>query len=446
MKDLLLIYNARLVDANIDRKKSAILLSGSKIAGFPEKDALKKLLTDDKVAKFNAQGAAVMPGFIDTHAHFRDPGLTQKEDITTGSMAAAAGGYTTCVLMPNTNPVCSSQKMAEENIAKAKEAGFCNVIQSVSITKDFDGKTISHLETLNPKVVPVITEDGKEVMDSGVMFDAMCTAAKKKLIVACHCEDPFLAAKARPYRMDALKIIHGTSAKLSSTEKTKAVNLLKTADALLAQAEDAATLRNIRLAKDAGCHIHLCHVSTEVCVEAAKKAKAEGQKITFEITPHHIGLSGEKAPNIFNLVNPPLRSEKDRQALINALKDGTADCIGTDHAPHTAEDKKIGAPGFSGIETSFAVCNTVLVKENGMSLKQLSKLMSANPAEILGLKNVGLLEEGYDADLTIVDTEKEWKVCGEEFASKGKFTPLEGKKLTGQVVATFLKGNITFQA
>lgn len=440
MKNLLLIYNARLVDANIDKKNSAILLSGSKIAGFPEKDTLKKLLADDSVAKFNAHGSTVMPGFIDTHAHFRDPGLTQKEDITTGSMAAAAGGYTTCVLMPNTNPVCSSQKMAEENIAKAKEAGYCNIIQTVSITKDFDGKTISHLESLNPKVVPVITEDGKEVMDSAVMFDAMCLAAKKKLIVACHCEDPFLAAKARPIRTEALKELH------EKNNKTKAAALLKTADALLAQAEDTATLRNIRLAKDAGCHIHLCHVSTEVCVEAAKKAKAEGQKITFEITPHHIGLSGEKAPNIFNIVNPPLRSEKDRAALIKALKDGTADCIGTDHAPHTAEDKKNGAPGFSGIETAFAVCNTVLVKENGMSLKQLSKLMSANPAEILGLKNIGLLEEGFDADITIVDTEKEWKVCGEEFASKGKFTPLEGKKLTGQVVATFLKGNITFQA
>lgn len=438
MKDLLLIYNARLIDSNIDRKNSAILISGSKIAGFPEKAAVKEMLADDKVSKFNAQGATVMPSFIDTHAHFRDPGLTQKEDIITGSMAAAAGGYGTVVLMPNTNPVVSSQKMAEENNCKAKEAGFCNLIQSVSITKDFDGKTIDHLNSLNAKVVPLITEDGKEVMDSSLMLKAMEIAAKKKIIVSCHCEDPFLAASARPLRQEALKSMKSNPA--------KAVKLLQEADEILSCAEDTATDRNLRLAKTAGCHIHLCHVSTEHCIKSAELAKNDGVNVTYEITPHHIYFESGKAPAIFNIVNPPLRKKSDRDALIKALIDSKACCIGTDHAPHTMEDKKNGAPGFSGIETAFAVCNTILCRENKMPLKQLSALMSRNPAQLLGLKTKGLLEEGFDADLVVVDTEKQWTVCGEEFASKGKFTPLEGKKLTGQVIATFLNGKIVFQA
>ena len=368
------------------------------------------LLKDPKVSSFNARGLTLMPSFIDMHAHFRDPGLTQKEDIETGSKAAAAGGYGLLVLMPNTNPVISSQEAALANDKKAADFGFADVIQSVSITKDFDGKTISHLEELNAKSVPVITEDGKEVADSDVMFRAMCTAAKKKLIVACHCEDPSLAAAARPLRKEAL--------------------------------ENAAA--DMRLAEQSGCRLHLCHVSTAKCIEAVHRAKKEGIKVTCEITPHHLGLSENKT-NIFHIVNPPLRSESDRKALVKALLDGTADVISTDHAPHTLEDKAAGSPGFSGLETSFAVCNTVLVKQNGMKLKKLSELMSAKPAEILGIKDRGLLQEGFDASLVLVDPDKQWTVRGEEFASKGKYTPLEGKKLTGTIAATFLHGKIVYQ-
>ncbi|MBQ0039077.1 MAG: dihydroorotase [Treponema sp.] len=436
MKNLL-IYNARLVDANMDRKNSAVFIKNGKISDFPAKQTVKEMLGDDSIEKIDAKGAVVMPAFIDTHAHFRDPGLTQKEDIITGSMAAAKGGYGTCVLMPNTSPVCSSQKMAQENIAKAKEAGYCNVIQSVSITKDFDGKTISHLDSLDPKVVPLITEDGKEVMDSALMLEAMKKAAAKKIIVSCHCEDPHLAAAARPLRMEALKI--------KEKDPKKAAALLNQADEILACAEDSATDRNLRLAKTAGCHIHLCHVSTEHCVKSAEAAANDGVNVTYEITPHHIWFESGKAPVVFNIVNPPLRKKSDRLALIEALKKEKALCIGTDHAPHTAEDKKNGAPGFSGIETAFAVCNTVLCQENKMPLRQLSKLMSANPAGLLGLKNKGLLEKGYVADIAIVDVEKTWTVRGADFASKGKFTPLEGKKLCGKVMATILGGKVVYQ-
>ena len=439
MKKYLLIYNAHLIDKNFEKKNSAILVEEKKIVGFPTKEAVKALLADtkNKVTCFDAKGAVVMPAFIDTHAHFRDPGLTQKEDLESGSWAAAQGGYGTVVLMPNTNPVVSSESLALHNNEVAEKLGAVKVIQSVSITKDFDGKTISHLEKINSKKIPLITEDGKEVADSAVMFKAMKLAAKNKLIVSCHCEDPALASEAKVYRTNALNA-------LKKKNKTEAKKNLEKANELLALAEDTATSRNIRLAEDAGCRLHLCHVSTARCVEEVKASRARGNtKLTFEVTPHHLGLSSEKE-NIFQIVNPPLRSESDRQVLVKALLDGTATCIGTDHAPHTAQDKENGAPGFSGIETSFAVCNSVLVKENGMSLKKLSELMSANAAELLGLTDRGLLEEGMTADLAVVDPDAVWTVRGEEFASKGKYTPLEGKKLSGKVLATVHEGKVVF--
>lgn len=180
MKDRLLIYNARLVDRDRDIKKGAILIEGKKIAGFPTKDAVKKMMDDPKVSKFDARGNTVLPSFVDMHVHMRDPGQTQKEDLRSGCMAAAAGGYGTVVLMPNTNPVISSQDMAVFNDNKGNDLGFCRVIQSVSITKDFDGKTISHLDKLNSKIVPLITEDGHEVASSAVMLNAMKTAKEKR--------------------------------------------------------------------------------------------------------------------------------------------------------------------------------------------------------------------------------------------------------------------------
>lgn len=443
--NLLLIYNARLVDAATDIKHGALLLKGSKIEGQPTKEALKELLADESVAKFDARGCTVMPSFIDMHAHFRDPGFTQKEDIESGCHAAAAGGFGTLVLMPNTKPVVSSMALAEENDRKARDCGLAQVIQSISITKDFGGRDISHLADIDAKLVPLITEDGHEVEDSSVMFRAMQEAARKKLIVACHCEDPFLAAAARPLRKEALELLAANKGKPSAAQKKKAAALLSEANTLLELAEDTATFRNIRLAGEAGCRLHLCHVSTARSMEAVRQAKAAGMHISCEVTPHHLSLEGSKAPFLFQIVNPPLRSEADRLAVVQALIDGTADVIATDHAPHTTEDKLAGSPGFSGLETAFASSYTTLVLGEGMSMSMLSSLMSARPAELLGLRDRGLLQPGFLADITIVDTETCWTVRGEEFASKGTYTPLEGKKLCGDIAATFFRGNIVFQ-
>ena len=439
----LLIYNARLVDASLD-KKGALLIKGGKIHSLLNSEQSRKLLNQEGIDKFDAKGLVLLPSFIDMHAHFRDPGQTQKEDIASGCAAAAAGGFGTLVLMPNTAPVVSLQKEAQANDKKAEQTGLAHVIQSVSITSRFDGSTISHLNELNKSIVPLITEDGHEVTDSSVMLSAMKIAAKKGLIVSCHSEDPFLAQAARPLRKAALELLKKNKGNPSPEQKKEAAAYLRQADALLAAAEDAATYRNIRLAELAGCHVHLCHVSTRQSLQAVIDAKKRGVNVTCEITPHHIGLSS-KGTNVFNIVNPPLRSEEDRLFLIQALKKGDADVIATDHAPHTMQDKADGSPGFSGLETAFAVCNTTLVKENGFTLKRLSELMSAKPAALLGLKKRGLLAEGYEADLTLVDPERIWTVRGENFASKGKFTPLEGKKLAGQIQASFLSGKLVFE-
>jgi dihydroorotase len=487
---MLLVYNARIVDKNTD-KKGALLVDGKRIKSLlteaeaknlvngkaaaernklllKKKDAQKKQLAsvakklDKKEAElmkyykdllhletFDAQGLTVMPSFIDMHAHFRDPGFTQKEDMESGCRAAVAGGYGTVVLMPNTKPVISYEAQAEANDMHAKAFNIVNVIQSASITSNFDGVSISHLNTLNQKKVPLITEDGHEVENPFVMLAAMISAAQKKLIVSCHCEDPSLAAQAKQFRNQALSLLP------KKANLKKAASLLTTANKYLEVAEDISTTRNIRLAESAGCHIHLCHVSTAKCIEAVRAAKKQAAKkspfsITCEVTPHHLGLTGTSAPNIFHIVNPPLRSEEDRRALIEALFDGTADCISTDHAPHTAEDKASGSPGFTGLETSFALCNTVLVKgknnpyQRVIPLSKLSALMSANPAAILGLSKRGLLAPGYEADFVVVDPDKCWTVHSATFASKGKYTPLEGKKVIGKVMGTFFNGKKVF--
>ena len=476
---ILLIYNARLLDESTDSPGAVLSIEGKIRSVFQgcfttEKAAselAKAILIENKIDEnsavefFNAEGLTVTPSFIDMHVHLRDPGLTQKEDLESGLRAAVAGGYGTVVAMPNTNPVVSTGEQAKELRERAKALNLANMFQVCSITRNFEGKDVSHINELNPEEVPVISEDGKEVASSAIMLEGMKNAASRKLIVACHCEDPELAAAAKPFRKKALEIMkeYNLSAWGISKNQKKAPekamkeiqDALSNANELLALAEDIATERNLELAENAECHIHLCHVSTAKSIEAARRAKKKiseskfdlsdtGFSVTCEVTPHHIGLCGTEEPYIRALVNPPLRPENDRLALIEAIRDGTVDCISTDHAPHTAEDKAAGAPGFTGLETSFGVCNTKLVKECKISAKKLSQLMSANPARILKL-NKGLLKTGFDADLTLVNPDEEWKVEPKNFFSKGKATPFEGEILSGTVKAVFISGKKVFE-
>ena len=466
---MLVIYNANLVDKNISQKGYIVcdegkIISVNKnygekpvdpvITGAPSKSATGDTADSTAPSKsdityYDAQGLTLMPAFIDMHAHFRYPGQPQKEDLDSGLAAAKNGGFGTLVLMPNTNPVISSYDQAMSVINEARAKKMSNIFQTASITKNFEGRDTSHILNLNQNEIPVITEDGHDVLSSDIMLDGMKKAASKNIIVSCHCEDPDLAVRARGYRQKALALMKEykipawgvipSDVKVPQNILDEISKNLSEANELLRTAEDTFTERNIKLAHDAGCKIHICHVSTKGALESVQLAKQKEWNCTCEVTPHHIALTGEKIPEILALVNPPLRTKVDHDCVIAALRDGTIDTISTDHAPHTADDKAAGAPGFTGSETAFAVCNTVLVKQEGFSLMRLSELMSANAAGILGLKK-GLLNAQYDADFVLVDPDENWTVCAKDFASKGKASPFEGKTLTGKVKKLFIAG------
>lgn len=463
MTKAILIYNARLLDEAMDTPGAILIVDGLIRGVFQgcftdEKTVLQianSVLQEDGVSQsnklelYNANGYTVTPAFIDMHVHLRYPGQTAKEDLNSGLHATSAGGFGTVVAMPNTNPVVSSYEMAIQIEKEAAAIGLTHLFQSVSITKNFEGMDTEHLKVVEKKNVPLITEDGHDVLSSAVMLEGMKIAGSKDIIVSCHSEDPTLALEARPYRMNALKIMKdvglsawGDSGEGKSIDESALseidANLTK-ANEILALAEDIATDRNIQIANQAKCHVHIAHVSTKNSMDSIRRAKERGLNVTCEVTPHHLALAGTEEPYIRALVNPPLRSEKDRIAMIQALRDGTADVISTDHAPHTNDDKAAGSPGFTGAEIAFGVCNTVLVKENGFTLNRLSQLMSANPARILGLQK-GCLKSGYDADLTLIDPDEEWVVDSKNFYSKGKATPFDGKRLFGTVKALFIDG------
>ena len=364
------------------------------------------LLTPQGEEVLDAKGRTVLPAFIDTHCHWRTPGFEYKEDIATGSAAAAAGGYTFVNLMPNTKPVCSSAEIAHSVMDKAKEIGLCDVNQCVSITRDFDGKTLDHLLTL-PDDLRYISEDGNGVMDNAVMARAFAIATDRGLVVMSHAEDREISPW--DYRL----------------------------------AENIETVRNCHLAEYYGTRLHMCHVSTKEAVDAIRVSRMRGARVSCEVTPHHLWFDDSR---LQYKVNPPIRKVDDVAALIEAIKDGTVTCIGTDHAPHTAEEKEKGAAGMVGLETAFGVCYTKLCREQCLPLELLSFLMSAGPATVMGLADhKGLLQPGYDADVVLVDLDHMYQVDASELHSKSKNCPYDGAYLYGKVITTIKGGKVTFQ-
>ena len=435
-----LIYNVKLIDANTNNTGSLLIKNDKieKIIQHQQEDLQTIIHSFEKdilesITKIDGSGLSLMPAFVDMHVHFRYPGQSAKEDLETGSKAAAHGGMGTVVLMPNTSPVVSSPDLASKIRSETSKIGLTDALQTLSITKDFSGTDINHLDCLENqesleigcKAIPVITEDGKDVLSDEIMKAAMKKCAEADVIVSCHCEDPKLVPLAKKLR----------------DEK----NFLE-AEKILAEAENTYTKRNLDLARETNCKVHIAHISTRIALDAVRTAKSTeiGKKlVTCEATPHHLGLNQEMEGFENQLVNPPLRPKADMEAVVEAILDGTVDVIGTDHAPHTFQDKENGACGFSGIEAAFAVCYTTLVKENGLSIQKLSDLMSNKPSKILGI-NKGLLQEGYFADLVLIDTEKEYTVDSNNFYSKGKFTPINGKKYFGIILKTFHHGNMVY--
>ncbi|HEY5575870.1 MAG TPA: dihydroorotase [Clostridiaceae bacterium] len=386
----ILIKNARVIDWSQDFHGDVYVENGI------IKEIGIELQKDCTV--IDGEGMALLPSFIDLHVHFRDPGLTYKEDLESGSRAAIRGGYTMVNLMANTKPVCSDMKTVNYVINKVMEIGLIDAHQCVSITKDFEGTDISHIDQLG-RSVKIISEDGYDVMDSSVMLGAMQKAKKKGITVMCHSENHELS------KVD------------------------------MRLAEDIMTWRNIALGEYSGCTLHIAHVSTVDSMRYVVEAKNRGSKITCEVTPHHIALTSDMAYK----VNPPLREQRDVDYLIKCIKEGYVDAISTDHAPHTAEDKKNGSPGMVGIETAFQVCYTKLVCEGNITLSKLSEIMSKRPAEIIGV-NKGQIKIGFEGDLVLIDIEKDATISSSSFLSKGKNTPFEGFKVKGEVVMTFKGG------
>ena len=377
----------------------------------------------------DAAGCYVMPGLIDLHVHFRDPGLTYKEDIETGSKAAAKGGFTTVCCMPNTKPVVDNVETVKYIIEKGEKTGLTNVLPVGAVTKNMAGVEITDVEELKKAGICAISEDGKSVMNSGVYRKAMKNAAKANVPVLAHCED--------------INLVEGGVINLGDKSSELGVKGISNA------VEDVIAMRDIMLAKETGATLHLCHCSTKDSVEMVKRAKEEGIKVTAEVCPHHFSMcSDDITSNDGNFkMNPPLRAREDMEALIKGLQDDIMDVISTDHAPHSAEEKAKDLEhspfGIVGLETSVALTVTNLVKKGYLTPMQMAAKMSYNPAKVLGIPK-GTLDEGKIADITIIDPDKEYTIDVNTFESKGKNTPFDGYKVSGEVEYTILNGKVVY--
>ena len=421
----ILIKGGRVLDpASKTDQEMDLFISDGKI----QKAAEKIETQADQI--IDAQGCYVMPGLIDMHVHLRDPGLTYKETIESGARAAAKGGFTTIVAMPNTKPVMDDGLRIKYVVNKAKMEVPIHVLQAGAITKGQLGKELADIEGMVKAGAPAISEDGKSVMDAGLCRRAMQIAARLHIPVLAHCEDKNLAAGG-VFHEDA------NTARFHLPGITSA-------------AEDVIAARDILLAKETGVHLHLCHCSTKDSVRMVKEAKEDGICVSAEVCPHHFSLCTQDipGPDANYKMNPPLRAREDMEALRRGLQEDIIDVIATDHAPHSASEKMQPldkAPfGIVGLETAVALTVTNLVEPGILTPMQMAEKMSYRPAQILGLDR-GSLEEGKDADIVIIDPEKEYQIDKNQFASKGKNTPFHGMKVKGMVMMTICGGEIVYQ-
>ncbi len=424
----LLIKNGRLIDpASKTDRIGSILIEGSRITAWDvEPDG-----TDEELQVVDAEGYMILPGLIDMHMHLRDPGQTWKEDVFSGTAAAAKGGFTTIVAMANTSPVIDTAEKIAAVMEKAKQASI-HVIQAGAVTIDMDGVYLADLKGYAEAGYRVISEDGKSVMNAGLFKRALVQAARYDMIVLDHCEDSHL--------------VNGGCVNEDGVSRREGLPGISNS------VEDVITARDLLIAKDTGAHLHLCHMSTEGSVKMLRMAKEAGLSVSGEATPHHIALnSADRHPMDTNFkMNPPLRTEKDRKALIAGLVDGTIDVISTDHAPHRGMEKDttmVKAPfGIVGLETAAPIVWTELVKKGIMTPLMMAEKMSYNPARLLGLTGRGSLRPGCEADLIIWDPDVYYRIDAESFVSKSKNTPFDGRPVYGEVLMTVCGGEIAYAA
>ncbi|PIC68827.1 dihydroorotase [Sporosarcina sp. P21c] len=387
-------------------------------------------LATDGYQVIEGKGLLVSPGFIDVHVHLREPGGEHKETIETGTHSAAKGGYTTICPMPNTRPVPDTKENLEKINTLIKDNAKIRVLPYASITIREAGKERTNLAELKEHGAFAFTDDGVGVQEAGMMYEAMQDAAKIDMAIVAHCEDNTL--------------IYGGA--MHEGKRNKELGL----PGIPSIAESVHIARDILLAEAAGAHYHVCHVSTKESVRVIRDAKKAGIHVTGEVSPHHLLLTEDDVPgdDADWKMNPPLRAIEDRNALREGLMDGTLDCIATDHAPHTADEKAVGiakAPfGITGFETAFPLLYTNFVKPGHWTLKQLLDWMTVKPAEVFNLP-YGKLEVGAEADLVLLDLEKQQKIDRTTFVSKGKNTPFDGVECVGWPVMTIFGGNIVWK-
>ncbi len=405
-------------------EKKDILVEGGKIVKIADR------IPADGSVEIDGTGKHIFPGLIDMHVHLREPGFERKEDIESGCRAAVKGGFAQVCCMPNTNPVTDNKVVVTYIKARAKEVNLCKVHPVGAITKGLKGEEMAAIAGMKKAGAVAISDDGVAVKNARLMRLAMEYAKGFGITCLCHCEDKDL--------VDGGVVHEGLNSTIAGLK------------GIPRAAEDVIIARELSLAETLDAPVHICHVSTHSGVRMIRDAKKAGIKVTAETCPHYFAATDELILGYDTnaKVNPPIREEADKQAILQGLKDGTLDCIVTDHAPHHADDKNVeynyAAFGISGIETSLGFAVTYLYKAGVLTLPQIAEKMSAAPARILGLDG-GEIKEGGVADLTIVDLDKEWTVNPENFVSKGKNTPFGGYKLFGEVCYTLVDGEIKYK-
>lgn len=402
-----------------------LLVENGRVAEVSRKATAKDAETVD------VSGLVVCPGFIDLHTHLREPGREDKETIATGTRAAAAGGYTAVCAMPNTDPVNDTAGITRAILEKARTEGVVRVYPIGAISKGQRGEELAEYGDLHEAGCVAVSDDGRPVASARLMRRALEYSQAFGLIVIDHCEEPTLASGA------------------SMNEGPVATWLgLRGAPAA---GETIMVERDILLAELTGGRVHIAHLSTAGAVDSVRRGKARGVRVTAEATPHHLLLTDQAVRDsdydTSTKMNPPLRSEADRRAVLEGLRDGTIDCIATDHAPHTVDDKKVeydqAAFGIVGLETAVALGLDRLVAAGHLDFSQFVALLSAKPARVLGLPG-GTLAPGSPADITVLDLTRKRKVNPAEFVSKGRNTPFAGWTLTGWPVMTMVAGRVVY--
>ncbi len=420
----ILFKNGTVVDyANKLEKKLDILVEGDKIAKLAEN------ISEEADKVIDCSGYIIMPGMIDVHCHLREPGGEHKGTIETESKSAVAGGFTTICPMPNTNPTPDSAIVLEQILNRAKEVNLCNILPFSSVTKGEKGQELVDFKAQLEAGAIAFSDDGMPIENAAMIRQAMIESNKIGSFVAEHCEEKSVASGA---------INAGPIAEKLGVQ------------GVYPEAEEIMAARDIVIAETNNLRTHICHISTKTTVDTIRSAKQRGVKVTCETCPHYYSFTVEEVleSGVNAKMNPPLREEKDRLAIIEGIKDGTIDCIITDHAPHAEEEKARGlavAPnGIIGFETALGATITNLVIPGHITYQDMVRVMSYNPAKLLGIDR-GEIAEGKVADLTIFDPNREYVFLKDKIVSKSKNTPWINKKLKGQVRYTVVSGRIVFE-